>query len=168
MGRPIVDAIVPVITMLLLVPSTSFGEGDRLDTLRSNLKPGDKLSMRVDSGPVVPGEYERLLVPDYAVRLRVWDTEHDRFRSEDMPLDRVDRCVRLRTGGMAAFPAGGALLLGAVGARFGVAMDDGLGDDSPGTLAVVAPFALAGALGGVVIGAVVMPTRTKATVLWDR
>lgn len=141
---------------------------DDMATLQENVDPGDKLSMHMDSGPVILGEYDRFLVPENAVRLRVWDTEHDRFRSEDIPLDRVDRCVRLRTGGVAAFPVGGGLLLGAVGAELGIAFDDALGDDSPGTLEVVAPFTLAGALAGVILGAAVMPTRTKTKTLWDR
>jgi len=150
----------------LLLQSPAMAAESRMDVLRSELKPGDDLEMNLRSGGSLVGEYGRLLVPENAVRLRIWDTEHDRFRDENVPLDGVERCVRLRTEGTAAFPIGAGLLLGAVGAGLGIAFDDALGDDSSGALEIVAPFALVGALAGVIVGAVVMPTRTSTRTLW--
>jgi len=74
--------------------------------------------------------------------------------------------VRLRTEGIAAFPIGAGLLLGAVGAGLGLAFDDALGDESSGALEIVAPVALVGALAGVIVGALVMPTRISTRTLW--
>jgi hypothetical protein len=135
-------------------------------TLRSEVRPGDALELRLDSGITLAGELDRILVPDDTVRLRVEDPLRDRFHT-DVRLQDVEQCVLVRTEGNLAFPVGGAVLLGAVGAGIGSAFDHALGDDSPGGAAgIVIPFALVGALTGVIVGALVMPAKRSERTLW--
>jgi len=159
-------AFVGALPLLLSVPSAA-GDESRMDTLRANLKPGDRLSLRLDSGLTLRGEYDRFLIPENAVRLRVWDTEHDRFQGENVSLDGVERCVRVRTEGNMLFPVLGAGLVGGMMAWFAFTLDDGLGQDSPGTVDLVVPFTLGGMLAGTLVGALIMPTKKSQKVLWE-
>jgi len=50
----------------LLLPPSALAEGSRMGILQSELEPGDGLRLHLASARSVTGEYDRLLVPEYA------------------------------------------------------------------------------------------------------
>lgn len=153
----------------LLVQSAALAAEPRMNTLRRELQPGDSLELRVAPDTLVTGEFDALLDAKDAIRLRTWDTEGDRYDSRDVLLENVERCTRIRTEANLAFPIGGGMLLGTVGAGMGAAFHNALGNDaSSDATGTVVGFAAVGSLVGVIVGAVIMPTRKVEKTLWNQ
>jgi hypothetical protein len=153
----------------LLLRSTASWSEPRMETLQSEVRPGDSLELDLQSGTTLTGEIARYLDPEDAVLFRVWNSEDSRYSNENIRLAEVDRCVRLRTEGNMLVPIAGAVLMGAAGAGLGVAFNNSLGDDAPENAAeIVLPFAFVGMLVGTIVGALIMPDREERKTLWPR